>query len=201
MSADKHILFYDFETTGIPLWNDPSGSDDQPHAVQLAAKLVNFKTRKAVQTIDLIAKPDGWSISPELTEIHGITNEYAAQFGVPEKLLFESLFALAQAADLRVAHSEPFDARIQRIGMKRFMNDELLLEEWKSGNRACTMRDSKKDVNALNKAGKLKNPTLAEAYFHYTQMTLSGAHTAMVDVEACETIYFAMRDNEKQAAE
>lgn len=201
MSADKHILFYDFETTGLPQWNDPSGADSQPHVVQFAAKLVNFKTRKAVQTVDLIAKPDGWEIPPETTEVHGITHEFARLFGVPEKIIFETMFSLFRVADLRVAHNEPFDARIQRIGMKRFMNDELLLEEWKTGNRSCTMRDSKQDVQAKTADGKLKNPRLEEAYLHYTGKALVGAHNALADTEACETIYFAMRDNEKQAAE
>lgn len=201
MSNSTTILFFDFETTGIPDWHQPSDSDVQPHAVQLAAKLVDFNTRETIQIINLIALPDGWSISPELTAIHGISNEHALRVGVPERLLFETLFALNRAATIRVAHSEPFDARIQRIGMKRFMKDDALLEEWKNSDRACTMREAKAAVNAKDTNGKLKNPTLGEAYAHYTGKSLDGAHNALVDVEACETIYFAMRGAEQSAAE
>ena len=30
------LLMFDTETTGLPLWKDPSDHPDQPHLVQLA---------------------------------------------------------------------------------------------------------------------------------------------------------------------
>jgi len=47
-------LFFDSESTGIPIWNRPSGTAMQPHIVQLAAILVDLDTKKILQSIFLI---------------------------------------------------------------------------------------------------------------------------------------------------
>ena len=62
-------LFYDTETTGMPLWDQPSEDPQQPHIVQLCAWLVDPDTRKTVAGIDLIVKPDGWEVPPAATSM------------------------------------------------------------------------------------------------------------------------------------
>lgn len=52
------VVFFDTETTGLPVWDKPSDSEEQPHLAQLAA----------------IAATD-WDISAEVSAIHGITKE------------------------------------------------------------------------------------------------------------------------------
>ena len=42
----KKILFYDTETTGLPLWSQPSEHPDQPRVVQLAALLCDEEPEK-----------------------------------------------------------------------------------------------------------------------------------------------------------
>ena len=39
-------LFYDTETTGLPLYDQPSDDPRQPHIVQVGAILVDLDTRK-----------------------------------------------------------------------------------------------------------------------------------------------------------
>lgn len=56
------LLVFDTETTGLPDWKKPSGSDEQPHIVQLAAHLVDDDDRKIIHTIDHVVKPNGWEI-------------------------------------------------------------------------------------------------------------------------------------------
>ncbi|HEY8351659.1 MAG TPA: hypothetical protein VIK87_03855, partial [Sphingomonadales bacterium] len=60
------ILFYDTETTGLPLFSEPSSDPRQPHIVQAAAVLVDAGTRKAISSINLISRPDGWEIPEEV---------------------------------------------------------------------------------------------------------------------------------------
>ena len=118
----KTILFYDTETTGLPNWTTPSGGDDQPHIVQLGAVLVNEDTQEIIQSMDLIIKPDGWVIPQETIDVHGVTNELAAEVGVPEHFAVMMLHLMRGNAD-RVAYNKTFDQRIVRIAMKRFMDE------------------------------------------------------------------------------
>jgi DNA polymerase-3 subunit epsilon len=70
-------LFFDTETTGLPLFHEPSEDPRQPHLVQLAAVLVDIDTRKTLGSLDLTIAPDGWEIPDDVVKIHGITNEHA----------------------------------------------------------------------------------------------------------------------------
>ena len=108
-------LIYDTETTGIPVWSKPSGSEEQPHIVQLAALLVNMEAQKVIQSMNVIVRPDGWVIPQETIDIHGITNEHAAEVGVSEHLAMALFFAL-WAGHERIAHNTTFDNRIIQIG-------------------------------------------------------------------------------------
>ena len=47
-------LFYDTETTGLPLYDQPSDDPRQPHIVQLGAILVDLDARKEIACLDLI---------------------------------------------------------------------------------------------------------------------------------------------------
>src|SRR5690606_34396932 len=127
-----------FETTGLPDFPAPSEAPHQPHIVQAAAALVNLPTRKLLAGFNLIAKPDGWTIPTEVSAIHGITDEIALTHGVPEQLIVENLLALWRVCDFRVAHNESFDARIMRIGLKRFGFSDELADQWKAAPAKCT---------------------------------------------------------------
>lgn len=82
-------LFYDTETTGLPLFKEPSEHPDQPHIVQLAACLVDLDTRKTIASMDVIVKPNGWTIPAEVSAIHGITTEHAMDVGISEAMAIE----------------------------------------------------------------------------------------------------------------
>lgn len=186
------ILVFDTETTGLPDWKSPSEAEHQPHLVQLAAHLVDVDTRAIKQTIDLIIRPDGWVITPELTEIHGITHEYACAVGVPEKLAVE-LFLLMWNGRKRIAFNTTFDNRLIRIATKRYF-DEAISETWHEGEYECAMIASRKIMGG-------KQPNLAEAYKHFTGKEIQNAHTAIGDVNACMEVYFAVKDHLAAAAQ
>jgi len=183
------ILFYDTETTGLPLFKEPSENPGQPHIVQIAAALVDEQTRKTVQSIDLIIKPDGYEIPEEMTAIHGIDTAFASAYGVP---FFHaiSVFFHMWYGQKRVAFNESFDARIIRIAQHRLGVSEKNLDEWKVAPAECCMRMA----NPYTKLGKF--PKLVEAHRHFIGSDFDDQHSAMADVNACIAVYFAIKDME-----
>lgn len=182
-----NILPFDTETTGLPSWKTPSGGDDQPHIVQIAAHVVNANTREITQSLNVIIKPDGWVIPDETIEVHGITNEYAHDVGISEKLAFEMLLSMNEVCSLRIAHNTTFDNRLVRIGTKRYFSEQTQ-ESWKESPYFCTMMNARKIMGG-------KNPKLEAAYKHFTGEELENAHTAMADTNACIAVYWGIKDH------
>lgn len=182
------VLIFDTETTGIPDWMIPSEDASQPHIVQLAAVLVGVDTQRIIQSMDVIIRPDGWEIEPELTEIHGITKEYAMDVGIPERMALEMFLALWNGRP-RIAFNTTFDNRIIRIGTKRYF-DEATIEGWHAGKQGeewrCMMLAARKIMGG-------KQPTLAEAHQHFIGSDHQDAHTAMGDTLACMRLFFAIQ--------
>lgn len=193
----KQVIFYDTETTGLPDWKSPSGSDSQPHIVQLGAILCDLDSREVIEELDVIIKPDGWEIPEETIEVHGITNERALNEGIPEQETIERFLKLRGQAH-RVAHNRTFDQRIIRIALKRFFTEEDQ-EIWaEKEDHECTMLMAK-PIMQLPPKGHYgyKNPKLEQAYEHFTGKELQNAHTAMADARACMEIYFAILDGKQ----
>lgn len=191
-------LFYDTETTGLPDFKAPSESAHQPHIVQLAALLVDMDTRETIQSMDVIIRPDGWTIPDDVAAVHGITTEHAAEVGIPENLAV-SMFMELWVGRPRIAHNEQFDARILRIALMRHQSEDAA-DIWKSGPAECTARMATPicqipPTAKMVRAGfnKFKTPNLGEAYRHFTGNELVNAHSAMADVLACRDVYFAIK--------
>lgn len=195
----KIAIFFDTETTGLPVWNEPSEGENQPHIVELAAKLVDLQSREIIGVLDTIIRPDGWVIPADMAEIHGITTEKALAEGRPESEVIGEFLSLWRKSNLRIAHNQSFDERILRIGIKRFFIEEVA-EEWKAGEKQCTGLITK-PLMQLPPKGKYgwKMPKLSEAYEHYTGKKLVDAHRAMSDVDACIEVYFAVLDQQAAA--
>lgn len=182
----KTVLVYDNETNGLPVWSTPSDDPCQPHIVQLAAVLCATEPQEVMQSIDLIIKPDGWEISEEMTSIHGISNEFAHDVGVSEKMAVEMLLDLCGNAD-RVAYNKTFDQRIIRIALKRYGLSEEIQDKWAEKD------DHHDPMRMFQKIYGGKNTKLVDAYLKVTGKTLVDAHTAMADTLACKEIFFALQ--------
>lgn len=193
------ILVYDTETTGLPLFDQPSDDPRQPHIVELAAGLYDAETGERIDLLHAIVRPNGWTIPDEVARIHGITTERALAEGRAEDEVFGEFVALWRRADLRVAHNESFDARIVRIACKRFLGDGLA-DEWKAGKAECTARLSTPIIN-LPPTGKMmaagfrkpKTPNLTECIRHFFSEAHDGAHGALADMEGCARVYFYLK--------
>lgn len=198
-------IFYDTETTGLPLFSEPSDHPGQPHIVQLAACLVELDTRKVIASMDVIIQPDGWTIPDEVAAIHGITTEHALKVGVPAKVALQVFLDMATGRT-RIAHNEQFDARLVRIALLRHFSEKAA-DEWKAGDSRCTQILSTPIVKApptakMKAAGRhhFKSANLGEAYQHFTGKPMEDAHSAMPDVLACMAVYFAIQDQQQLQA-
>jgi DNA polymerase III subunit epsilon len=191
------ILAFDTETTGLPIWKEPSDSEGQPHIVEIAALLYS-PSGDLVDEFSALVKPDGWTISQEMTDIHGITQEQAMDEGIPEAEALAGYLALHDRAGLRVGHNVSFDDRILRIAIKRYgagatqEERDALADLYKAGESYCTCWTNK-PVLAIPGPRGHKLPTLAEAYEHYFGTAPEVAHRARADAEACAKVYFAMQ--------
>jgi DNA polymerase III subunit epsilon len=199
-------IFWDTETSGLPLFHEPSEDPRQPHIVQFACMVVDLDSRIPIASLDLVARPDGWEIPDEVAAIHGITTERAMKVGVPEKDIVRLFLALG-AGRTHVAHNSTFDERIVRIALKRFIGHEAA-DEFKATRRfECTQLLSTPILKLpptprMVAAGRRhhKSANLGEAYQYFTGKKLAGAHSAMVDVRACMDVFFAIRSLQTAAA-
>lgn len=188
-----NLLFYDTETTGLPLWKEPSGHPGQPHICQLAAVLTNQAGRQ-IHAMDVLIRPDGWVIPDDMVEFHGITTERALDEGIDIKVALNVLFELWGQCDKRVGAQEPHDARQVRIAIKRDMTDDAFADKWKDGEKSCVLQMARNICKVPNAKGTgIKMPTLIEAHEYFFPGKGFKAHDAMADVHATMDVYFAMQ--------
>ena len=196
------LLVFDTETTGVPLWNEPSEHPGQPHLVELAAILLDTDTREEIRDISRIVLPDGWTIPDETAAIHGITTERAILDGHPEPLVVGNWMALAEDADEITSFGISFDMRIMRIAMLRSGKDKTYCDAWALERRAsCVMRRCTPvcklpPTDKMMASGRktFKTPNLSEACEAMMGRKLEGAHSAMVDARATVDLWFKLRE-------
>lgn len=203
----KTIIFYDTETTGLPNWGAPSEDPSQPYITQLAAELCDEETGETLLSMNMLIRPDGWTIPEELQELTGITMERAMRDGLPGDAVLREFLGMWTGADLRCAHNESFDMRLVRIAIMRdphYSMQEIGLmpfaDYWKSAPAYCTQGSSLRILNlpptpkmvAAKRKGP-KSPNLGEAYKFFTGKDLEGAHDAKVDIMACKAVYYGIK--------
>jgi DNA polymerase-3 subunit epsilon len=184
------VLAFDTETTGLPLWHEPSDGADQPHVVQLAMELCTAGG-EVIEVYDRIINI-GIPIPPEMTAIHGITDEMAAA-GIDPKQALADFFAFVERADVVTGFNVSLDLRMMRIQSARHLG-----QKWdcpKSTFDTCFAATSVCRIPAKPGArSKFKKPNLTEAVRHFFGEDHAGAHNALHDATAARRLYFALRD-------
>ena len=183
------LLFFDTETTGVPLNYKASSSDTKnwPRLVQLAWVLTDEEGNR-IHTGNLIVKPEGFIIPTDATRVHGITTQRANEEGVPLAEVIEQFKADLDVATYIVGHNIEFDKKIMgaemiRLGMKDIMD---------SKKSYCTMQSSINFCKILGKYG-YKYPKLQELYKKLFGTEFDNAHDAMNDIEATEKCFWELR--------
>lgn len=186
------VLFFDTETTGMVLWKERSSNEDQPHLVQIAAKMVDLKSKEVLSSIDLTIECFDWTIALEATKTHGLNDFDTKETGVSEQSAIMVFWDLAMKSDLLVAHNVNFDDRIVRAALHRYLREGEFIESYKEIPQYCTMTNLTNVVKAPHKNGRsgYKWPTLQECYTKFFGREFEGAHTAMGDVNAMIEVFF-----------
>lgn len=180
-------LFFDTETTGKFDFKSSPFATHQPHITQLAYKLVDLKTGGVLAGAQALILPQFFTaIEPEAAEITGLSMELLHKFGVPVAGIMKSFLHRATQAQCIFAHNKDFDLRmIKRTLYAMHMNVDQAFSAFPP--QFCTMKTLTnvcRIPNPNNKSG-FKWPKLIEAYKYYHDGAgFSGAHDAMVDVEA-----------------
>jgi DNA polymerase-3 subunit epsilon len=200
------ILFVDTETSGLVKPHLSESHSDQPHLVQLGLLLCDERwDGRAVGTLELIVRPDGYAIPAEASNVHGITTEIAERSGVPLAVALSAFIHMRARADRLVAHNLDFDDLVMRAAIHRSGRKP---SSPGPTDRACTMRMAgeimKLPPTARMKAAgfdKYKPPNLMEAYEYFTGKKFEGAHGALADCRACAAVYFAILKRKRENGE
>jgi DNA polymerase-3 subunit epsilon len=192
------ILFFDTETTGLVDDRLPLDHEAQPYVVQLAALLCE-DDGEPTMSVSLIVDP-GVDIPPRASAVHGISTERAKLLGVASRAAIGAFNHMAARASLLVAHNVRFDLAVIEIARLRLGLPHA------QHTTFCTMETATPIVNLppterMLAAGfnKPKAPKLEECIRHFFGEGLTGAHDAMVDVDACKRVFFHLKTLEKAA--
>jgi DNA polymerase III epsilon subunit-like protein len=187
-------LFFDTETTGLPLrWDaDFSDLDNWPRLVQLGFLACDGKG-KLQESADLIIRPEGFTIPKDAERIHKISTERALRDGIS---LSDALGRFADALDeasVLVAHNMDFDNKVVAAELfRKGMHSDL--ETLKEVEKFCTMK-SATGFCAIPKGGvgnEYKWPSLSELHWKLFAREFVDAHDAYKDAEACARCFFRL---------
>lgn len=184
-------LFFDTETTGKAHFNLSPLSDVQPRIVQLAAILID-DTESEVMSMNVIIRPDGWTIPDEAASIHGITTDFAERVGVPLKTALNMFGRMKRAAVGYVAHNIDFDQFVVLSNSEREFGQPFSIP---TVDCFCTMKAMTEICQIPGNYG-FKWPKLTEAYKHAFNSDFDGAHDALADVRACAKLFFWLKKRE-----
>lgn len=191
--TDIRTLVFDTETNG----KRPKRAElsDEPAITQIAAIL--FWGRRPVAHLSCFVRPldfkgNETTIPTEKFFIDsGITMETVDAVGRPLKTGLAEFNQMVKVSDRIVAHNIQFDDPITRSNYCRVSAPQ---QEYWDTPKFCTMKTLEPVLKLPGKYG-YKFPTLDESYRALVDPTgFEGAHDAMVDVQACAKVLWAIED-------
>jgi DNA polymerase III epsilon subunit-like protein len=182
-------LVFDTETTGIANFRAPAEHPSQPRIVQLGAILFDDAER-VVAELNVMVKPEGFTIPPEASDVHGITTDRAERYGIGIATVLGMFGVLCSRAETLVAHNFDFDRLVVESEFCRQNARDRGIRAL-ARSSYCTMRTAT-DVCRIPGPRGYKWPNLQEAHRFFFNEGFEGAHDAMADVRACARVYFEL---------
>lgn len=174
-------LLLDTETTGVT---------PRDRIVSICYAFYDSRGEKTSSMYTLI-RPDGFTIPPEATAIHGITAEEALRKGHNLVSTLESLSAEIgkRRPEVLVGHNVSFDHAMILREYVRIQRPEPISRL----RTFCTMKGTADICRIPGRFGQYKWPTLDELHRHVFGSPFKGAHNAQADVEACARCFFELK--------
>ena len=191
-----NTLIFDTETTGLKKDRLPDTDPRQPMPVQIGLKL-DAENRREMMAANYLIVPDGWTMEAKASEITGLTDAMAEEFGTHLITGVELFLDMIGNADVVVAHNFNFDVVVMRRAMAVYCDlvDQPYRDPFEGKTCICTMLAAMNIVKAIPKRnGQWKWPRLEECIKHFYNENLEGAHDALVDVRACARVYYTLLD-------
>jgi DNA polymerase-3 subunit epsilon len=198
LPASTRVLYFDTETTGKLLYREPLTHPGQPRVVQLAAELCLLgaptDTPTALASVSCLWQPNGWTIPPDATAVHGFTDADCRAHGLRGDYALQLFIGLLVCAEVVVAYNLEFDESLLLIEGQHYSRP-LLFEDLAG---FCAMRAATpicaipKPWNATP-ADPYKWPNLAEAHQRLVGAPLADAHEALADTRAARRVTQALR--------
>jgi len=188
--AAPTALIFDTETTTKANFKLPPSDPTQPDLVQLGMILVdtsNWTTRSQVSL--LVDLRRGVTIDAGAEDTHGISKEECNRFGVHPNTAAAIFNDFYRSADVLVAHNLTFDAIVMAAALHRSGENKEDDGDGDGKQRVCTMLASTDVLKIPGRFGNHKWPSLAEAYTFVTDEELEGGHDALVDANACLSVF------------
>lgn len=184
------ILFFDTETTGIPINHDApiANIDNWPRIVQLAW-IICDNNRKIISQKNYIVKPMDFTIPDSTVEIHGINMEYAEKVGKPIHHIIKEFSKAIDSVDIIVGHNINFDINVTGCEMYRLGISGFLEEK----PNICTMKSSLEYCSFDTDYGS-RYPKLQELHTKLFSFPFENAHDAFSDIKATFDCFWKLID-------
>lgn len=191
ITKPKCFLFFDTETTGIPISYDAPSSDinNWPRLVQLSW-ILSTETGENISVHDLIIKPNGFIIPQSATTIHGITHQYAQEHGVNLSKAIDLFLNDLSKASLIIGHNISFDKKVLGAELTRLGKPDSI----QNFASFCTMKSTANYCKIPDIFGRdYKYPKLQELYLKLFGNNFDDAHNALSDVKATMKCFFELK--------
>jgi DNA polymerase III epsilon subunit-like protein len=185
------LLFFDCESTGLPLRRDlsPWQVENWPRLVQLAWGTYDLRGN-LLDIHSHIIRPDGFVIPAEATTIHGISHSQAVEEGEDLARVLEEFGEAVDSPSITlVAHNIDFDCGVVGAEFIRLKKNPRLLEV----PAVCTMKTTAEVCGLPRSSGwGFKWPTLEELYSFLFGGSYENPHDAASDLQACARCFFRL---------
>ena len=173
-------LFFDTETTGLPLKYDAPSFDinNWPRVIQLSW-VITDQFQNILVKHNHIIKPNGFVIPSESVLVHGISTEWANKNGESLNEVLELFESDVKTVKYIVGHNIDFDKKIVEAEFYRV--GKIL--SWNGAVSLCTMKSSINFCKLKNFYG-YRYPKLQELYNILFGTDFENAHDAYSDILA-----------------